>query len=170
MDSRTMHKADFVTSIVLIAFSISTLVMSLELPRLQHRNINPWTVPGVVPGFLSVIILILGTVLLVRAVVNKGYRLGITREGVVGFLRGETFFRLALTVGLGLGYAILLVGLIPYWLATFLYIVTFILIFELRPAEHPNVRRVIVLAVIEGIVATAIIAGVFQFLFLVDLP
>lgn len=165
-----MHKADFITSIVLIAFSISTLVLSLELPRLQHRNINPWTIPGMVPAFISIVVLILATVLLIRSIVNRGFQLGITKAGVGAFLRGETFFRLALTVGLGVVYAIVLIGAIPYWLATFVYVVSFILIFELRPAEKPRVGRVLLFASIEAVIATAVIAGVFQYLFLVDLP
>lgn len=170
MDARTMHKADFITSVVLIAFSTTSLVLSLRLPRLAHRNINPWTIPGLVPGFLSVIILILALVLLIRSIVNRGYMLGITGRGIVDFFRSETFFRLVLTVGLSIFYAIVLVGTIPYWLATFIYVVTFILIFELRPAEKPKVGRTLLFAAIEGVIATAVIAGVFQYLFLVDLP
>ena len=170
MDQRTMYKADFITSIVLIAFSISMLVFSLELPRLQHRNINPWTVPGLVPGFISVVVLVLATVLLIRSLINRGHRLGLTGEGIVGFLKGETFFRLALTVALVIIYAVFLVGTVPYWIATFVYIITFILIFELRPAEKPRVGRVLILASVEAVIATAVVAGVFQYLFLVDLP
>ncbi len=165
-----MYKADFITSIVLIAFSISMLVFSLELPHLQHRNINPWTVPGLVPGFISVVVLVLATVLLIRSLINRGHRLGITGEGIVGFLKGETFFRLALTVALGIIYAVFLVGAVPYWIATFVYIIVFILIFELRPAEKPRVGRVLILASVEAVIATAVVAGVFQYLFLVDLP
>lgn len=170
VDSRTMHKADFVTSVVLIAFSISALVLSLRLPRLEHRNINPWTVPGMVPGFLAAIILVLGILLLVRSIRHKGYRLGLSGAGLVGFLRSETFFRLALTVGLGVVYAIFLVGAVPYWIATFVYIVAFILIFELRPKQGRRPARILILAVVEGAVATAAVASVFQFVFLIDLP
>ena len=170
MEDRTMHKADFATSIVLIAFSVSTLALSLDLPRLEHRNINPWTVPGLVPGFLSAVILILGIVLLVRSVIRGGHRLGITGKGLAGFFKSETFFRLALTIGWSVVYAILLVGTIPYWIATFIYVVAFILIFELRPREKPPLRRTILLALVEAAIATAIVASVFQYLFLVDLP
>ena len=170
MDDRTMHKADFVTAIVLMAFSITALVLSLRLPRLEHRNINSWTVPGLVPGFLSVVILILATVLLIRSIVNRGWQLGITGKGIGAFLRSEAFFRLALTIGLGVIYAVVLVGTIPYWLATFVYILSFILIFELRPNADRKPVRIVVFAFVETVIATAVIAGVFQYLFLVDLP
>ena len=171
MDERQMNKADFVTSIVLIAFSVSVLVLSLELPRLEHRNINPYTVPGVVPGFLGIIIGILSVVLLVRSIVRGGWRLGLNRESVGGFIRSEAAWRLALTIGLCVIYGILMVGSMPYWLATGIFVFVFILAFEL------NVRKPIggqwrrfLFAGIVSIATTTIVSVMFRYLFLVDLP
>ena len=46
----SMVKADFVTGLVLVALGIATMVASLQMPRFAELNINPYTVPGLVPG------------------------------------------------------------------------------------------------------------------------
>lgn len=171
MDDRNMKKADFVTSIVLIAFSVSVLVLSVQLPRLEHRNINPYTVPGIVPGFLAIVIGVLSIVLLIRSIVKGGWRLGLNRESVGGFLRSETAWRLALTIGLCIIYGILMVGSMPYWLATGVFIFVFILAFELKLREPlAGQWKRFLFAGIVSIVATAIVSVMFRYLFLVDLP
>ncbi len=70
-----MIKKDFITSIVLIAFSISVIVMSYNMPRLERRGIDPFSAPGVVPGMVGAIILCLAIILFVRSVRRGGYLL-----------------------------------------------------------------------------------------------
>jgi putative tricarboxylic transport membrane protein len=171
MDERKMNKADFVTSIVLIAFSVAVVVLSLQMPRLEHRNVNPYTVPGIVPGFLGVVVGILSIVLLVRSIVRGGWRLEITRASLGSFFRSEAAWRLALTIGLCVIYGIVLVGTLPYWLATGIFIFVFILAFELKLKEPlAGQWKRFLFAIIVAVLATAIIAVMFRYLFLVDLP
>jgi len=73
MNERDMHKADFITSVVLLTFSITVVWMSIEMPRLENRDINPLTVPGIVPGFLGVVIGIFSLILLERSIRHRGY-------------------------------------------------------------------------------------------------
>ena len=79
--------------------------------------------------------------------------------------------RLAWILGLSLVYAAGLVGRMPFWLATFLYVFSAIVVFE-RP-EHTNPRRTVtriaVAAVIAGATAWAV-PFVFEKIFLVNLP
>ena len=70
-----MVKADFVTGLVLIALGIATVVASLRMPRFEELEINPYTAPGLVPGALGLVILILGAALFVRAARAGGWRL-----------------------------------------------------------------------------------------------
>ncbi len=171
MDDRQMNKADFVTAIVLIAFSVAVLVLSLQLPRLEHRNINPYTIPGVVPAFLGIVVGILSLVLLIRSVVRGGWRLDLTRASVGGFLKSESAWRLALTIGLCIVYGIVLVGIMPYWLSTGIFIFVFILAFELKLKEPlAGQWKRILFAFIVAVVTTGVVATMFRYLFLVDLP
>jgi hypothetical protein len=91
---------------------------SLRMPRLENLNINPYTVPGLVPGILGVVLLILGTVLLIRSILRGGWRIS-AGSASFGLLRHKGLQRLLLALLLTLGYAAILVGRLPFWLATF---------------------------------------------------
>lgn len=173
MDERQMHKADFVTAVVLIAFSITVIVLSVQMPRLEHRDINPYTIPGLVPGFLGVIVGVLSVILLIRATINGGYRFGPGPGTVtVGeWIRSGEAQRIGLTIILSTIYALGMIGRINYMIATLLYIFAFILVFEWKKGAPIGAhRRILILAGIEAVVATLVIAGVFRYVFLVDLP
>ena len=70
-----MVKKDFITSIVLIAFSVSVVVSSYTMPRLERRGIDPFSAPGVVPGMIGGILLCLSLILFIRSLRKGGYRL-----------------------------------------------------------------------------------------------
>lgn len=166
-----MVKADFVTGLVLIALGIATVIASLAMPRFEQLNVNPYTVPGLVPGALGVVILILGTALFVRAARAGGWRL---IEHAAG--RGPSWSdpgtrNLALAIVLCLGYAAGLVGRMPFWLATFLFVAVFVAAFEWRRARSRSarLRRLAFAVVFAGVVAAAVTL-VFQEIFLVRLP
>ncbi|RKX74612.1 MAG: hypothetical protein DRP87_16480 [Spirochaetes bacterium] len=171
MQERDMPKADLVTSIVLIAFAVGVVWMSIEMPRLEHRNINPWTVPGLVPGILGVIIGFLGLILLFRSIKQKGYALELTGEKFITWVKKPASKRLWLTVLLTLAYAWGLIGRVPYLLATFLFIFAFIIIFEYNRGENKKkkVKRVVIAFITAGL-AAGIVSAVFRYAFLVRLP
>jgi hypothetical protein len=165
-----MVKADFVTGLVLIALGIAVVVASLEMPRFEELNINPYTVPGLVPGALGAAILLLGGALLVRAASAGGWRLfagGIGRAS----LADPGIRNLVLAVVLCLGYAAGLIGRAPFWLATFLFVALFVVVFEWPVAQsgREQVRRLAFAVGFGGVVA-AIVTLVFQEIFLVRLP
>jgi hypothetical protein len=74
-ESRGMPRADFLTGLAFVALGIAVFWASLDMPRFADREINPYTVPGLVPGALGVIILVLGGVLFLRATLAGGWRL-----------------------------------------------------------------------------------------------
>ena len=80
MQQKNMAKADFVTSIVLLLFGTAILIMSIQMPRFEGLGVNPYSVPGIVPGLLGLILLILSLVLFIRSIVRKGYQLGLSSE------------------------------------------------------------------------------------------
>lgn len=74
-------------------------------------------------------------------------------------------------LGLSLAYAGVLLGRIPFWLATFLFVFVSILVFERAALRSPRVAaiRIAVAAVIGAAVAWAV-PFVFERIFLVNLP
>jgi len=166
-----MPKADFVTSIVLIVFSVSVIWMSIKMPRLEERNINPWSIPGLVPLILGIVILCLGIALFLRSIKQKGYTLGITKESAGSWFRKPSTVRTGLTLLLTLIYAWGLIGRISYPVATFLFIFLFIIIFEYNRKEsrRKKLKRVLLAAVTATLTSTAV-SVLFQYIFLVRLP
>ncbi len=165
-----MVKADFVTSLVLIALGAGALVESLRMPRFEELNIEPYTAPGLVPGVLGAVILLLGGVLCLRAARAGGWRLGAGPAGS-GWLADAGARRLLLAVLLTLGYAAGLVGRLPFWLATWLFVAAFVALFEwpLATSGAGRLRRLAV-ALIYAALVSAAVSLVFQRIFLVRLP
>ncbi len=169
MQPSSMDKADLVTSLLLIVLGLGAVIESWRMPRLEELAVNPYTVPGIVPGLLGAIIVLLGMILLVRALRRGGWRLD--AGGVLELLRRESARRLYLSLVLTFGYAAGLVGKIPYWLATVIFVFLFITLFEWQSAAAPSQRvKAMGIALAQAVVVTAAVTAVFQYLFLVRLP
>ena len=171
MQEKDMPKADFITSIILIAFSIGVIIMSIQMPRFEHRGAHPLSAPGIVPGVLGFIIGLFGISLFVRSLRQGGHRLGLSKDKFINWLRKPATLRLLLTIALTLIYAWGLIGRIYFPLATFLFIASFIIIFEYDRHEERNkkVKR-IGIALLIALLASASISALFQYGFLVRLP
>lgn len=171
MKPNTLTKADLITGLVLIIFSLTIIEESWRMPRLEKLGVHPASVPGLVPGILGVILLVLGAVLTVRSFRRGGHRLGINRESVVRTLLLPGNLNLLVTLVLSVGYASVMIGNMPYWLATGLFTFLFIAVFEWRADvdRRTRLRGLAVAAVIAVAVAGAV-TWVFANLFLVTLP
>lgn len=167
-----MHRADFVTGLVLLGFSLAVVYLSATMPRLEHRGINPLSAPGVVPGLLGLVIGLCSLGLLARAVFNRGYRLGLDSRSLVAFATSPQVRRIVATIAICLLYAWGLVGRIPYTAATFVFVLLFILLFDFgfSQEEHQTRARVVTIAIVEAALVAGIVSSVFQYLFLVSLP
>jgi len=166
-----MVKADFVTSIVLLLFGMTILMMSIYMPRFEGLGVNPYSVPGIVPGLLGLILLILSLVLLIRSIMRKGYQLGLSREIIKQYFTDPSTRNYLLALIFSLVYGVFLLTRIPYSLATGLYILFFILVFEYRQKENmSSQKKTILYSLVEAISVSAGVTLVFRYLFLVDLP
>lgn len=165
-----MAKLDFYTALVLIVFGTLVGVESLRMPRYEHLGVNPYTVPGLVPGLLGAVLVLFGLLLLIRSSREGGWRLD--GEGSVwAVLKSESARRALVTLALTLGYGALLVGLLPFGLATFLFVFVFIALFDWRKAAPLGQKAVRVgIALLHAALVAIIVTTVFERLFLVRLP
>ena len=137
------------------------------MPRLEERGVPIYSVPGIVPGLLGIVILLLGLILLVRAARAGGYRLSKAGARNDNDKRGV---RLTLTLLITLGYALGLIGNLPYWLATALFVFAFIAVFEWENATAAAHLRRLSSALLQAGIVALIVSVVFEKVFLVRLP
>ena len=162
-------RADFWFGLGLVIFGFALGFESWRMPRLAELNVHPMTAPGLVPGLLGAIIFFLGSILFIRAARAGGWRLtGAGGDG--GGLSSQTK-RFFVALGLCLVYAGGLVGLIPFWAATFLFVMVFIVIFEWRRDRVLALHlRAIALAALQAVIVSAAVTFIFEKIFLVRLP
>jgi hypothetical protein len=171
MQEKNMPKADFVTAIGLSLFGLAIIIRSLQMPRFANVGANPYSVPGIVPGLLGIVLTTMGLMLLARSIRRKGYRLGLTRETIRAFFADASTRRFLITLFLSVIYGVFVLRRIPYALATGLYVLAFILIFEYRPGERLfSQKRTLFFSFLEALLVSAGVTLVFRYLFLVDLP
>jgi putative tricarboxylic transport membrane protein len=166
-----MAKADFVTGLIFVALGLAVVVECLRMPRFEELNVNPYTVPALVPGVLGAIILVLGAVLFLRAARAGGWRLIRQMPDAAPWSADPGVRRLLLSVALCLAYAAGLIGRLPFWLATFLFVAGFVILFEwpLATGRADRMRRV-AWALLLAAATSAATSLVFQEIFLVRLP
>lgn len=164
-------RADLHDALGWLALGVAILVGSLTMDRLEHQNINPYTVPGLLPGLLGLAMILLGGVLALRS-----WRRGAftePRPAATPQQRAQRV-RVAVVLALCLGYGVGLVGHgLPYWIASALFVATTILVLQRMSADET--RRHLTAAswakaITIGICAALVVQGVFQELFLVRLP
>lgn len=125
---------------------------SWTMDRLERHGAALYTAPGLVPGLLGLVLLVLGVVLALR------------NRSVSGSSFAIRWGNTPLVLALCLGYAIGLIGRIPFWLATFAFATAFIAIFE-----YPSPRRM-ALAPLYGAATSLVVTYLFEAVFLVRLP
>jgi hypothetical protein len=171
MKQSEMNKADFITSLVLVGFGLAVLILSIQMPRFESRDANPYSVPGIVPGLLGIVIGTLGLVLLIRSVRNGGYRLNVRNFSLATYLTDAATKRMVVTIAICLFYAFIMIGRIPYLLATIIFIALFVITFEYQKTDPVSTRvRTVVFAVLLAGISGGVIWAVFRYLFLVSLP
>ncbi|MFA6506623.1 MAG: tripartite tricarboxylate transporter TctB family protein [Treponemataceae bacterium] len=171
MKVQNMPRADFVMSIFLFVFGSAVTVLSLMMPRLESQKVSPYSVPGLVPGFLGVVIALLGLTMFVRSVRAGGYSLGIGKRAISEFLNGIETRRILLTIFLGAAYALGLLGRIHFMLATGIFTFAFVLVFEYKFKESVSTQwKTLFFGAILACVTSVSVYAVFAYLFLVNLP
>jgi len=169
-EARAFAARDLRDAIGWMVFGFAVLVLSIRMDRLEAQHINPYTVPGLLPGLLGIVMLGLGVLLGVRSW-RRGGRL---LAGPQLATSGVALRRLALVIGLIVVYTVVLLGRgLPFWLGAAIYVVASILLLQApqRAAEGRRVTvRDVAFAVAVGLASGWVITFVFQDAFLVRLP
>jgi uncharacterized membrane protein YeaQ/YmgE (transglycosylase-associated protein family) len=144
-----------------VALGLLILGESLRMDRFTAMGAQLYTMPGFVPGLLGAVIVLLGLVLMLRG--WRRFAHGAADVPGAPLLNR----RIGIVLMLSLPYAVLLIGRVPFWLATALFVTAFVAIFA--PPEATRTRRWLV-ALVAGVLGSAIVTLVFQQVFLVRLP
>ncbi len=169
---RPIHpRSDWWDGLGWIAFGLAILIGSLLMDRLEKQNINPYTVPGLLPGLLGVMMVVLGGILALRSWRRGALRLALS---VPTADDREERRRVWIVIALCVGYAGVLVGHgLPFWLASAIYVTVSILILR-RLSRDENERRLTpgawIKALVIGFASGIVTSLVFQELFLVRMP
>jgi predicted cobalt transporter CbtA len=164
-------RADFKDAAGWIALGLAILVGSVTMDRLEQQNINPVTVPGLLPGLLGIAMILLGSAMGVRS-----WRRGALAQAMPAASADERERRKRVWIAIALcvGYGVVLVGHgIPFWLASTVYVTASILVFQRishDPAERRLDAKAWAKAIVIGAGASVVTWLVFEKLFLVRLP
>ena len=162
--------AELLASFGWMAAGAAILIAALRMDRLEAQNINPYTIPGLLPGLLGLMMVLLGGLLALRSW-RRGGRFV---RGPQFAPSGESARRLALVVGLIVAYTVVLLGRgLPFWLGAAIYVTASIVLLQApqRAAEGRRLSaREVVVALAIGLASGWIITWVFQDAFLVRLP
>src|ERR1700710_425273 len=60
-------RSDFLSALGWMGLGIAILIGSIRMDRLENQDINPYTIPGLLPGLLGIAMTILGTLLAARS-------------------------------------------------------------------------------------------------------
>jgi len=165
-------RTDFLSALGWMALGVAILVGSITMDRLKNQDINPYTIPGLLPGLLGIAMILLGAILAARSW-HPGLFKAEAAEVDAAARRAERT-QLLIVLGLCIGFGVVLVGHgLPFWLAAAIFVSISILVLQRtqRKAAGENLSlRTIIKAVAIGLGAGLAITLVFQEIFLVRLP
>lgn len=167
MKTDKLVRTDLISGLVVSVVGTAGFVEALRMPRFEARNADPFTVPGLTPGIVSLVIAVLGLMLVLRALAGRGSSeplpIGVWPEGSVK----RTLFTVATVVI----YGGALFGRIPFMAATALFIFVFTVGAEwLNPQRRMGLPALSAWAVALALVAAFAIHYVFTAVFHIRLP
>jgi hypothetical protein len=141
-----------------MVFGLVILVAAWRMDRFEAMGATAYTAPGLVPGLFGAVLLLLG-----GALAWRGWRAHAVDDGPAEPLLNR---RIALMLLLTLGYAVGMVGRLPFTLGTALFVGVFCALFT----DVDSLPRRLGVATLAGVLTAVVIVFVFERIFLVRLP
>lgn len=167
-DRAIRARADLITAVVLVGLGLVVTYLSWTMPRLEVRRIHPATIPGLVPIILGVMLTLCGGLLWLRSwrlEAQGGWR------GLAVLFTTQQVRRVLAVLALALVYTLVLVGWLPFWAASMIFIFGFIVLFEVYLTDTPiPLWRSVLWALAIAIAGGGGIYLAFARIFLVRLP
>lgn len=165
-----MTHANLITALVFVALGLAIIWMSWNMPRLEVRRIHPSTIPGLVPMLLGGALTLCGALLAVDSWRNVRTSPG-TWADLGRIFTGMVFVRVAVLSALVLVYTLGLIGQMPFWLATTIFVTGAIMVFEVYLTETPrSLLKSLPWALLQGVIVGISVSVLFERGFLVRLP
>lgn len=160
-------RADLVTSVILVVIGLLVFYHSFTMPRLEARGVHPSTIPGLVPMILGLALAGLGFLLAVNAWRARAGSWG----DLINLFGTMQAARVIAGLGLVLVFTLGLVGWLPFWAASMVFIFAFILTMEVVLTREPSpLLRSAFWAMVTAVVLGGGIYYLFAQIFLVRLP
>jgi putative tricarboxylic transport membrane protein len=150
--------ADRIAALVLFGLGAAVLAGGYTMDRLEIRQIHPASIPGLVPMMLGAALMLCAALLWLAA--PRTPRAAAADETA-------SPRNLAVAAALCCAYALVLVGRLPFFIATALFVAAFVAAF--RPSGRPWLRHG-VMAAGFGIATAVTVSALFRYGFLVRLP
>lgn len=154
-----------------VVFGLLIVGESLRMDRFTSMGAVLYTMPGFVPGIFGGVIVLLGLGLALRGWLAQRTAGRSDADAAITEASDAPIpainRRVLVTLALTLVYAGLLIGRVPFWLCTAAFVTLFTWLFA--PPEQTPLHRA-VSALLAGVLTTAVVIGVFQYVFLVRLP
>lgn len=167
-------RADLWSGGAWMTLATAILTASIRMDRLEDQDINPYTIPGLLPGLLACVMLFFGAMLALRAI-RRGALAGARSAAGSRPARADSApGRTLLVIGLCVAFDVLLVGHgLPFWAAAAIFVTVAILALERNPDTrigHLPTPAAALKAAVIGVIAGVVVTTVFQEVFLVHLP
>lgn len=162
-------RADLVGGLAWTAFGLAIVSGSVRMERLEQFGATLYTAPGLVPGVIGAAIALLGLVLLLRSL-RRGAIAGLAAPWAVTPGGRSALARTAVATALALVYTLVLIGRVPFPVASTLFVFAFIMIFDVSDGAPSGLWRRTTIAAITAIATSTVVTLVFERVFLVRLP
>lgn len=174
MPPEKLRKADLVTAGVLIVLGLSVVVKALRMPYggTYGGVNNAWYVsPAMFPLFVGTLLILCSIGVAVHAIREGGHRgfLAFWKERVRGLPRNAAVGRMALVCAWTAVLVFGAMGRINFYVAGFLYLFVFMLLFH-RPAEGKPYWRSVCVGLVVSLFASSVTIFLFERYLLVPFP
>ncbi len=143
VSGRTRPQMDLFVGLALLLLGVFVVHQAFQMPSVEHPRVRAvYEGPGFVPGLLGAAIAVFGLIVLVRSVCEGGLNLKGAGGQVMDVFRRPEPRRLTILLLLALGYAWGLIGRVSFPMATFPFVLAFILVYDwentAERAQHEN--------------------------------